>query len=103
MSERKEGPGWDRALDAAEALLWIGLLVFGGLVAQAMLQDPQQAAVQATRRADVVAPAAPAAPAAPVGLVEAEDLEVLARSRPAKKCRLPQLSGRLTGHPAGGQ
>jgi hypothetical protein len=63
--------GLDRALDAAEALLWVGLLVFGSLVAQAWLQDRP------------AAPSAPAAagPVAPADLIEAEDMEILATSR----------------------
>ena len=37
MSDETHRPGLHRALDVAEALLWVGLLVLGGLVAQAWL------------------------------------------------------------------
>lgn len=63
--------GVDRAIDAAEALLWVGLLVFGGLVAQAWLQDRPAAPSRL----------APTGPAAPDQLVQLEDLETLAASR----------------------
>jgi hypothetical protein len=59
-----------RILDWIEAGLWIALIVVGSLVALAILRD-------AETRKRVRADAAPA----PVGLIEAEDLSVIAKSR----------------------
>jgi hypothetical protein len=60
----------ERLLDWTEAGLWIVLLVLGSLLAQAVLRDSEE-----RRR-----PRAAAGPA-PGGLIEAEDLPVIAKSR----------------------
>ena len=74
-SEAEERPtGRDRmrvrALDLIEAALWVALLVFGSLVALAILRIDQPRDRSGLRT--VVAPA---------GLIEAEDLPVVAKSR----------------------
>ena len=61
----------DRILEGAQVALWVGLLVFGTFLAlRALREDPGRA--QAERQE---------VPAAPTGLVEAEELPVLATSR----------------------
>jgi hypothetical protein len=57
-----------RWLDAIEAVLWIGLLVFGSVVALAVLREGE-------------GQRPPTHLAAPEGLIEAERLRVVARSR----------------------
>ena len=60
----------ERWLDAIEAVLWIGLLVLGSVVAIAVMREATGEAEQAS--ADLVAP---------VGLIEAEQLKLLGQSR----------------------
>ncbi len=62
----------DRALDVAEACLWVGLLVVGVLVALAALRDEPGSGASEESEAFV----------ATSGLVEAEDLAVAGQSRP---------------------
>jgi hypothetical protein len=61
---------YGRILDLTEAGLWIVLIVVGSLVALAVLRDGE---ARKQVRAD--------APPAPGGLIEAEDLSVIAKSR----------------------
>jgi hypothetical protein len=65
-----ERPATHRILDAIEAVLWVGLIVAGGMVAFTVLRtDPHRQAFQA----DLEEP--------PDGLIEAEALEVVGKSR----------------------
>lgn len=61
-------PAWHRVLDGIEVVLWVGLIVFGGMVAYTIL------------RGDAVPSPAQLGPE-PEGLVEAEALPVLGKSR----------------------
>ena len=63
------GRVWHRILDAAEAVLWLGLLIAGGAVGYTILRTDAPSSSDAQ-----IAPLPP-------GLVEAEALQILGRSR----------------------